>query len=282
MSLLVVGALHWDVVVTADRLPRIDETLRGRTVEYRLGGKGGNQALAARRAGARVTFAGRVGADEPGRAMRATLAANGVDVSRLQQGSGASGMSAAITVADGGYGAVIVAGENAQIDPHAITVPEGCRIVLMQNETPPNLLNEMADKVRSKGAELWLNAAPATGLGKPDLRLAQVVIVNRVEGADLVGRDPGSLSPVALVSALQSLVGDATIVLTLGGDGVAFASPGAAVETFPARRVDVVSTHGAGDVFVGTLAAARLDGRRFPDAIATAQGAAARHVSQIR
>ena len=88
MSLLVVGALHWDVVVAAPRLPRLGETLRGAGVDYRLGGKGGNQAIAAARAGAEVAFAGRVGGDAPGRSMATALADAGVDTSLLQRGDG--------------------------------------------------------------------------------------------------------------------------------------------------------------------------------------------------
>ena len=86
MSLLVVGALHWDVVVRAPRLPELDETLRGQEVAYQFGGKGGNQAIAAAKAGAPVNFAGRIGADAAGKSMLKQLETAGVDVSQLQRG----------------------------------------------------------------------------------------------------------------------------------------------------------------------------------------------------
>ncbi|KPP83685.1 MAG: ribokinase [Rhodobacteraceae bacterium HLUCCA08] len=282
MSLLVVGALHWDVVVTADRLPRIDETLRGDAVDYRFGGKGGNQAVAAARAGARVGFAGRIGRDDAGRAMRAVLEGAGVNVTGLVRGGGASGMSVAITVADGGYGAVIVSGENLKIDAKAVDIPEDCRIVLLQNESAPGLLSAMAPRVRDAGAALWLNAAPATGIGPEALALVDTLIVNRIEGADLLGADPGTLSGAEMVEGLMDLAPRARIVLTLGGDGVAFAEAGGKVRLAPARKVDVVSTHGAGDTFVGTLAAAELAGASLGQAIEAAQGAAALLISQTR
>lgn len=101
MSLLVVGALHWDVVVEAPRLPQLDETLHGQNVAYQFGGKGGNQAVAAARAGAEVSFAGRIGNDAAGQSMRNRLTEAGVDIGQLQQGNGASGMSVAI-VTEGG------------------------------------------------------------------------------------------------------------------------------------------------------------------------------------
>ena len=88
MSLLVVGALHWDVVVRAPRLPKLDETLRGQEVAYQFGGKGGNQAIAAAKAGVPVNFAGRIGADAAGKAMLKKLETAGIDVSQLQRGLG--------------------------------------------------------------------------------------------------------------------------------------------------------------------------------------------------
>jgi ribokinase len=139
------------VVVRAPRLPRLDETLRGEAVDYRLGGKGGNQALAAARAGARVAFAGRIGGDDPGARMRAELVAAGVDVAGLQQGDGASGMSVAITTADGGYGAVIVSGETLSLDAAAVRVPEGCRMILAQNEVSAEMLGALPDMPARRG-----------------------------------------------------------------------------------------------------------------------------------
>ena len=279
MSLLVVGALHWDVVVEASRLPRLGETLRGRDVDYRLGGKGGNQAIAAARAGAEVAFAGRVGNDTPGHSMAKALADAGVDTSLLQRGPGRSGMSAAITVDGGDYGAVIVSGENYAFDAEALSVPSGCRIVLAQNEMAPGLLSELSNAAREAGAEFWVNLAPVDSIG-PDL--ADVLIVNRVEAGDLLGKGLDSAGPLELAQALQDAIPNTDCIITLGGDGVAVKPRDRDAFHCPARPVEVVSTHGAGDVFCGTLAAARLAGENWTDAIETAQRAAADHVAQIR
>jgi ribokinase len=136
MSLLVVGALHWDVVVRAPRLPQLDETLRGQEVAYQFGGKGGNQAIAAAKAGAYVAFAGRIGNDEAGASMRTRLQAAGIDISQLQQGAGASGMSVAIVTKDGDYGAVIMSCPRAPLQP-ASRVPE-----LFGMQHPPRTLQQ--------------------------------------------------------------------------------------------------------------------------------------------
>ena len=277
MSLLVVGALHWDVVVDASRLPRLGETLRGRDVDYRIGGKGGNQAMAAARAGAQVAFAGRVGRDAPGNTMAAALAEAGVDTRLLQYGAGATGMSAAITVDGGDYGAVIVSGENHGFDMGALSIPHGCRILLAQNEMAPGLLPHLSGLARAAGAEFWLNLAPAAPIA-PDL--ADVLIVNRVEAEDLLGA--AHEDPCQMAQALHDMHPNTDCLVTLGGDGVAVKPRDGEAFHRPAIPVDVVSTHGAGDVFCGTLAAARLAGADWPQAIDTAQRAAADHVTRIR
>lgn len=281
MSLLVIGALHWDVVVRAPRLPALDETLRGHAVAYQFGGKGGNQALAAARAGAEVGFAGRIGSDEAGETMRGRLLAAGVDVGQVQQGTGASGMSAAIVTESGEYGAVIVSAENHAFDVSALAIPDTCRMVLLQNEMQPDVLPRCAKAARAKGARVMWNAAPATDITPEHLALVDTLIVNRVEAAELLGHEVGP-HPMATLRALSGLAPDAEIIVTLGGQGVAFAGPSTPAQHQPARPVDVVSTHGAGDVFVGTLAARRLQGAPLSGAVAAGQDAAARHISQIR
>lgn len=282
MSILVVGALHWDVVLRAPRLPRLDETLKGFDVDYRLGGKAGNQALAAAWAGAAVAFGGRVGSDAPGSTMRAALGAGGVDVEALQTGPGPSGMSAAVVDAQGAYGAVVVSGENHNFDPEALRWPEGCRMVILQNEMASGVNERIAHLARQNDAHVVLNAAPALGLGISQVAFADTLIVNRVEAADLLGTAEIG-SPEAAIQAvcdLQKRLPEARLVLTLGGDGVAYADPQGPVTHAPARPVKVVSTHGAGDTFVGAFAAARLRGDALAAAISAGQAAAAALVSQ--
>ncbi len=281
MSLLVVGALHWDVVLQAPRLPRLDETLRGTEVDYRFGGKGGNQAVAAASAGASVAFAGRIGSDDAGVAMRTRLVEAGVDVARLQVGDGASGMSAAIVTGEGSYGAVIVSGENHSFDTGPVLMPSGCKMVLLQNEMPRNVLPEMATKARNVGAQVVLNAAPATGIGVAELAHIDTLIVNRVEAADLLGVSSADVS-AAVLPRLRDLARNMRIILTLGGDGVAFTEPDGTAGLQSAPKVDVHSTHGAGDVFIGSYAAAVLHGSGMVKAVAAGQQAAADHISRIR
>ncbi|MEX0370457.1 MAG: PfkB family carbohydrate kinase [Tateyamaria sp.] len=257
MSVFVAGALHLDVVLQAPRLPRLDETLTGSAVHYVFGGKGGNQAVAAARMGADVAFAGRIGKDAFGATLRDTLLAADINIDQLQTDTGASGMSAAIVDDHGDYGAVIVSAANLGIEHDAITIPPSTRLVLLQNEVPEVVNLSVAQKARQAGAKVWLNAAPARQLSPDLLDAVDVFIVNRVEAAFY-----GSALPKA-----QTLT-------TLGPDGVQHGT-----DTHAGYAVDVVSTHGAGDMFVGALAAQVAGGALIRDAIDFAQAAAALHVS---
>ncbi|MEM9577645.1 MAG: PfkB family carbohydrate kinase [Pseudomonadota bacterium] len=257
MSILVAGSLHLDVVVSAPHLPGLDETVTGDSVDYVFGGKGGNQAVAAARMGAQVGFAGRAGSDRFGDMLRETLSSNHVDTTQLQQDEGPSGMSIAIVNADGEYGAVIVSAANLKIDASQITVPETTSLVLLQNEIPQEVNLAVAEKARAVGANIWLNAAPARGVPDALIRLVDLLIVNRVEAAfyadDLLQVDR---------------------LTTLGAEGVLYHG-----KTYPGHKVPVISTHGAGDVFVGAMAARVANGAALPEAIGFAQAAAALHVS---
>ena len=181
MTILVVGSLHLDVVIRAPHLPIIDETVTGSSVDYVFGGKGGNQALAASRVGADVAFAGRVGSDRFGEMIRETLDSSHLDLSQLQMDAGASGMSAAIVDDNGDYGAVIVSAANLNIDAAQITVPTGCKLVLLQNEIPEAVNTAVARMAREQGAQVWLNAAPARPLPQALADCLDLLIVNRVE-----------------------------------------------------------------------------------------------------
>ncbi|TFL16500.1 PfkB family carbohydrate kinase [Jannaschia formosa] len=256
----VLGSLHWDVVVRAPRLPALDETLPGQGVDYRFGGKGGNQALAAARAGARVAFAGAVGHDDPGARMLAVLDEAGVDTSGIRRVDTASGMSVAIETQGGDYGAVVVTGANARAVPDPI--PSGVTTALIQNEVPETA-NLALSRALPRQARLILNAAPARPVPAELMARVELLVVNRVEAAQMGAAAFGSWITVE----------------TLGADGLRLHREGS-VTHHPAPKVDVVSSHGAGDVFCGTLAAALDRGEDIEEALAHAQLGAARHVSR--
>lgn len=277
MSVFVCGSLHYDVVVDAPHLPRLDETVAGGAVNYIAGGKGGNQATAAARMGAKTTFAGRVGDDPSGAALLKSLMDAGVETSQVQRDSGASGMSVAIVEPGGGYGAVIVSAANLNIDPGLIEMPADANVVLLQNEVPEAVNLAVAFKGRSIGASVVLNAAPARSMGPALLGAIDILVVNRVEAADMLATTETALDPIAAAKSLTTL-GPRSVVVTLGGDGLVLHDGGTAAH-HPGHPVDVVSTHGAGDAFLGALAAAHSRGESLAEAARFGQAAAALHVS---
>ena len=169
-------------------------------------------------------------------------------------------MSAAIVDANGDYGAVIVSAANLRMAGDAIDIPSETGLVLLQNEVPEAANLTIAAKARAAGARVWLNAAPARDLSDDLVELLDLLIVNRVEAAQYP----------ALPMTLP-------VLETLGAEGVRFEG-----RTFPGFTVEVVSTHGAGDMFVGALAACVLNGAPMVDAIGFAQVAAALFVSSRR
>ncbi len=253
MTILVVGALHLDVVVRAAHIPALDETLAGSGVDYVFGGKGGNQALAAARLGGTVHFAGRAGSDAFGDVLRARLAASPLNISQLQRDPGPSGMSSAIVNDAGEYGAVIVSAANLAIDADQIEIPPETSLVLLQNEIPHEVNLAIAQRAQAAGATVWLNAAPARALSDDMLACVDLLIVNRVEAA-----------------FYADMTQKADVLTTLGGEGVTYGG-----STYPACDVAVASTHGAGDMFVGALAAFVSQGASMYEALPRAQAAAA-------
>ena len=257
MSVLVVGSLHLDVVLSAPHLPELDETVAGNSVDYVFGGKGGNQAISAARMEANVHFAGRAGSDLFGDMIRETLTASGVDLSQLQRDIGPSGMSAAILNSNGEYGAVIVSAANLNTVANDIIIPQGTSLVILQNEIPQEVNMEVALKAKKVDAEVWLNAAPARELPNRLVKLVDLLIVNQVEA-----------------EFYSSLNRSIKVLKTLGAQGVYYDDV-----LYSGFSVDVVSTHGAGDMFVGALAAQVVRGTPMVEAIRFAQAAAALTVS---
>jgi ribokinase len=267
---LTAGSLHLDVIVTAPHLPRLDETVAGSAAALAFGGKGGNQAVAAARMGAESHMAGAVGEDAFAAMLLAGLDAGGVARGGVQRVPGPSGMSAAIVQGDGGYGAVIVSGANLAFDPARVVFPPGCGTLLLQNEVPEGANLALAARARAAGVRVILNAAPARDMAPRLLALCDLVVVNRGEAAALLGAD----LPPAQAAARLAARGPGRVVVTLGAGGLATAEG-----LRPAPAVRVVSTHGAGDAFVGALAAEWGLGAAFDAALDFAQGAAALHVA---
>jgi ribokinase len=281
-DVIVCGSLHLDIIVKAPALPRIDETMVGHAWEQVCGGKGGNQVVQAAKAGAKTAMIGRIGEDAFGKTLLQNLQSADVDTSCVTIDSNeGSGMSVAILQDDGDYGAVIVSGSNLTIDPKAMsqawTGLGGAKVLVLQNEIP-NAVNVAIAKAASN-AKVVLNAAPARDLSSALLDSVDVLVVNRIEAEAMSGLTVHDFKTAR--AALPNLMGPKrSVVVTLGGAGLIVATAGGDVVEIAAIPVKVTSTHGAGDCFVGTLAAQLASGATLVGACKTANQRAAEFVSR--
>ncbi|KQT52439.1 MULTISPECIES: PfkB family carbohydrate kinase [unclassified Aureimonas] len=281
-SIVVVGSLHYDIMVDAPDRPRKGETVTGHAWRPKFGGKGGNQAVAAAKAGADVRMAGAVGADDFGIFLLAELERGGVDAGRVARLSGiGSGMSVAISDAEGDYGAVIVSGSNLAIDPAGLAEPGlwvDARALILQNEVPDAINVAAARAAKAASALVCLNAAPYRPLSDELAGLVDILVVNAIEAEQMSGHPVADLAAAA--DAARMLAERfAAVVVTAGGDGLAGVRRGEAPVVLEALPVQLVSTHGAGDTFVGSFVAELAGGVPFAESLARANAAAAAHVS---
>ena len=278
---LTVGSLHYDIMIEAAHLPARDETAVGSRWYPKFGGKGGNQAVSVRRQGAASRMAGAVGDDDFGRFLRAGLRQAGVDdrfvVSLPDSGSG---MSVAIQDGVGDYAATIVSGANLAIDPTVMqddALWDGVSVLVLQNEVPDAVNLSAAAQARRRGVRTILNAAPTRPLPEGLPALIDVLVVNALEAGMMGAGAVRSLQDAAMAAGVLATRFRA-VVVTAGALGLA-AQGGDVRLLLPAERIAVVSSHGAGDAFVGALATALARGQDLPDACRAGSTAAALHVA---
>ncbi|MGN6426008.1 MAG: ribokinase [Leifsonia sp.] len=268
MTTAVVGSANLDLVYRVERIPSPGETVLAVSADAVPGGKGNNQAVAAARAGADVTFVVALGRDAAGDRLAAEARSAGAAV--LDRRVDAPTGTALITVDAAGENSIVVdSGANgllaglAPAERDAVTAAD---VLLLQLETPIETVEEAAVLAHAAGTLVVLNAAPVRALPEALLAAVDILVVNEHE-ARLLAPDAGS--PQESAAALAT--GGRSVVLTLGGAGALVVAPGAEPVAIPAHRVEVVDTTGAGDTFCGALAA-ELDrsGPGAPDALVAA------------
>jgi ribokinase len=279
-QLLVVGSVNVDLTVAVTRLPGPGETVTGGRFARGHGGKGANQAVAARRAGAEVVLAGAVGDDEHGAWARAALEAEGIGLQRLQVvPDAATGVALIAVAADGANQIAVASGANARVDPGGAAEAVGAldpsrAAVLLSFEVPDPPLVAAAEAAVAAGVPVVANPAPARELPGSLVACRPILTPNEPEAVALTGLS----DPRDAARALARRTG-AAVVLTLGAAGALMAEPGAGAELVPAPAVAVVDTTGAGDVFSGVLAAGLAARRALRPAVEAAVHAASRSVT---
>ncbi|MFG3595092.1 ribokinase [Bradyrhizobium sp. RDI18] len=274
----VAGSINMDVVATADRHPKVGETVAGQAVHYFPGGKGANQAVAAAKLGAPSTLIGRLGADAFGQQLRQFLTAQGVDLALVKDTADVHTGTAVITIADADNTIVVVPGANALVSAGDVTAPVLAKgdVAVSQFEIPQATIIAFFKRARAAGTTTILNPAPATVCGRELLDLVDILVLNETELGILAQTELHDTDdPIRFAEAARRLPTglDKTICVTLGKRGV-LALVGGEPLLIAGRAVKAVDTTGAGDCFVGALAAQLANGKAIHDALEYANAAA--------
>jgi ribokinase len=274
----VAGSINMDVVATADRHPQLGETVAGREVLYFPGGKGANQAVAAAKLGAATTLIGRVGKDAFGRDLRTFLETQGIDLTFVQETPEAHTGTAIITVANADNTIVVIPGANALVSAADVTMPLLAKddVAVSQFEIPVPAIGAFFKRACTAGATTILNPAPALPFDRELLDLVDILILNESELGFLAGTElRDSDDHARFIEAARSVQSgaDKTICVTLGKRGVAALVNGEPL-IIPGRAVKALDATGAGDCFVGAVAAQLANGEPIRDAFGYANIAA--------
>jgi ribokinase len=257
---VVFGSINLDLVSTVTRFPVAGETVAGCAFAMLPGGKGANQALAAARAGTAVRLYGAVGRDAFAPLAMALLDEGGVDTRGVARVDAATGCATILVDARGENCIVVVAGANAKADGGAI--PDAAladTLLVLQQEVPASANLDLLMRAHTAGARTLLNAAPAHPLELDVLRHVDVLVANEGEAIALARHLGWPTPPRQFAAAAIATVPGLAVVVTLGAAGALW-SAGEIRAHASAPHVHVVDTTGAGDAFVGALAAA-LDAR---------------------
>ena len=260
MTVCVFGSINMDVTAYMERLPKPGETLHGREYKLGLGGKGANQAVAARKLGSDVRFICRLGSDDFAKAAERELASHGIDLSLVRKDeAGATGL-AIINVGEGGENYIsLIGGSNLAMDDSDVArgreALEAADVLLLQLEVPLAASLKAAALVKAHGGTVILDPAPAPkgGLSPDTLKAVDIITPNESEAGLILGWQPSGLDEGLKAARQLRQRGVAIAVVKLGARGLAVASEGLEM-VLPAFKVAPIDTVAAGDSFNGGLA----------------------------
>ena len=279
MRVLVVGSFIVDLVARTERAPEAGESVRGLSFNRYPGGKGANQAVAAKRLGADVIMAGCVGNDDFGRDFFGIFKEEGIPTDYIKKSDKSSTGCSLVTVETSGQNRIcMVPGANLDYTVEDLTALEevivSSEIVVTQCEMRPEIVDELAKLCAKHSKKFVLNPAPARSLSDETLKAVYILTPNETELAAIVGRELESDEDYASAGKELLLKGVKNVVVTLGSKGSMLIN-GDGVTKIPSVKVKAVDTVGAGDSFTGALSATLAAGKDLITALKTATATAA-------
>jgi len=274
----VAGSINMDIVATATRCPKIGETVPGTEIAFYPRGKGANQAVSAAKLGAPTFLIGKVGADAFERDLRNFFAGEKVDLTFVGDTAAATTGTALITVAEGNSAIVVIPGANALLSERDVIEPALAKgdVLVSQFEIPIPAITAFFSRAQAAGATTILNPAPAIDFDRDLLELVDVLILNETELGEITGIDIHEDDPhsriIEAARALRKREGQ-TITVTLGSRG-ALAWVHEAALAIPGELVECLDPTGAGDCFIGAVAARTVLGAPIEHALRYANFAA--------
>ena len=262
----VLGSMNMDLVVKVNDIPRVGETILSKSFEKIAGGKGANQAVAAKRCGAEVAMIAKIGKDENGEILKDKLKEDNIDVKYVFEDKNEStGMAFIMVNENGNNSIIVVAGSNMTINKEDIEASlekiEESDILIAQFETSEEMTLEAFKKAKEFGKVTILNPAPAKKINEELLKVTDIIVPNETEAEVLTGITVETLEDANKAGKVFLEKGVKFVVITLGDKGAAVIGKDFC-KLVPSYKVNAIDTTAAGDSFIGGLSS-KLDFRNI-------------------
>lgn len=278
-KLVVLGSINADHVLNTEKFPRPGETVLGKQYNVTFGGKGANQAVAAGRSGANITFIACVGSDDIGERICQQLVTDRINTQPIESiANSTTGVALIFVNAEGENVIGIHAGANTAVTPDYLhryqQIVIDADALLMQLESPLETIIAAAKLAKQHNTKVFLNPAPARELPDELLAMVDTITPNETEAQYLTGVEVKNDVDAAYAATLLHHKGIDRVIITLGSRGVWLSENGNG-KLVPGFKVKAVDTIAAGDTFNGALVTALLEGKNISDAVYFAHAAAA-------